>query len=79
MSARRWCVYQWENGTLWTVTPADRETALREAEMVGLGHEAMTETRAKDLRNSFAHGRLYGYNQAMQEPHHSVTPEEDPS
>jgi len=47
-SPKDWVVYEHSGGVVWEIMPPNREMAETEAELVGIGHEAMTRARAED-------------------------------
>ncbi len=58
MSAK-YGVYEEATGTLWSVRPATKENARREAGLVGAGHRAMKVKLGKQLEAAFEAGRAY--------------------
>lgn len=57
-------VYEDAAGILWTVTPATKEKAVREAGLVGEGHRVVKVKLGKELEAAFEAGRNYEKDQA---------------
>lgn len=55
----RYGVYEDATGVLWSVSPATKENAIREAGLVGKGHRAVKVKLGKQLSEAFEAGRDY--------------------